>query len=473
MLLSDSDLAVLARLVRAQADAPVVDAAVDAVDVLRVELHIGVDAAGRRFLTRGPVPASPDALRPSAEPPGSERTDREPPGSQRTGSASASTGSAPAPAPAGSAPAAGRQPTSERVAPDAGRWRGCLLAGAVADALGAPVEAMPMERIRELAGPRGVTGMLANPDGVGRITDDTQMTLFTLEGLIRAHTVLRREGRADVAHSLQMAYQRWLHTQGTPWPRARGPRDSSDAPDGWLVRVPGLFKRRAPGATCFFTLQEYGKSGRTGSVARPPNDSKGCGGVMRAAPVALWSDDPDVVFEVAAESAAITHGHPSGYLPAGVLAVTVHGLLRGASLRDALDAARARLVRWDRHDETSAALDAALSLEGPPTPERVARLGDGAVGESALAIAVYAAVSTDGLGAALLASVNHGGDSDSTGAVCGNLVGALYGEDAIDPLWLAQLELRDVVTRLADDALVEFGPVAPTGGDWAVRYPTH
>ncbi|GAA0255352.1 hypothetical protein GCM10010492_65220 [Saccharothrix mutabilis subsp. mutabilis] len=413
-LLSESDLEVLARLAQAQADAPPAGNA----EVQRLELHIAVDPAGRRFLVRGPEPF-----------------------------------------------------TRPRRGVDPERWRASLLAGALGDALGAPVENKPMDQVRELAGPHGVTDLITSADGSARITDDTQMTLFTAEALIRAHARQRRRGRADVARSLQMAYQRWLHTQGTPWPRARGPHNTRDLPDGWLIGVRGLFARRAPGATCFLTLQEYGVSGRAGSVDRPPNNSKGCGGVMRAAPAALWSDDPDAVFDVAVASAVVTHGHPSGYLSAGVLAVLVHGLVRGHGLPDALAAARARLVRWKGHEETSAALDAALALGGPPTPEKTATLGDGAVGESALAIALYATVATDNPRAALLASVNHDGDSDSTAAVCGNIVGALYGPAALDPAWLARLELRDVVTRVADDMLAEFGPTPPTTPEWTARYP--
>ena len=51
----------------------------------------------------------------------------------------------------------------------------------------------------------------------------------------------------------------------------------------------------------------------------------------------------------------------------------------------------------------------------------------------------------------LLRAVNHSGDSDSTGAIAGNLAGALYGEAAIPPEWLEALELRDVIEQVADD----------------------
>src|SRR5690606_6418819 len=66
-----------------------------------------------------------------------------------------------------------------------GRFLGCLLGGAVGDALGAPVEFMKRAEILRRFGPKGITQYAPAYGGLGRITDDTQMTLFTAEGLIR------------------------------------------------------------------------------------------------------------------------------------------------------------------------------------------------------------------------------------------------------------------------------------------------
>ncbi len=55
-------------------------------------------------------------------------------------------------------------------------------------------------------------------------------------------------------------------------------------------------------------------SGKTGTPEKPLNDSKGCGGVMRVAPVGLVATDP---FDLGCRAAAITHGHPSGWLASG------------------------------------------------------------------------------------------------------------------------------------------------------------
>lgn len=357
------------------------------------------------------------------------------------------------------------------------RVMGCLLAGAVGDALGASIEFLSIDVIRRHHGERGVTGIGENGPGSpdGSITDDTQMTLFTLEGLIRAHVRDRVSGVGDPVPVIQHAYQRWLHTQGIEWDQAGGPfAEGRPHPDGWLITERGLFERRAPGNTCVSALRGFAAGNPPGSFVNRVNDSKGCGGVMRAAPAALWSADPVEVFALGAATAALTHGHPSGYLSAGALAFLVHGLLTSSSLPAAIAALTKVLQRWNGHDEQLARLATAVRLadEGGITPERLAdELGGGWVGEEALAIAVYAVLVTDNLADALTVSVNHSGDSDSTGSIAGNLAGALYGVRAIPGTWLERLELRAAITALGENALAEFGPQPPADERWAQRYP--
>jgi ADP-ribosylglycohydrolase len=346
---------------------------------------------------------------------------------------------------------------------DDDRFTGCVLAGAVGDALGAPVEFLGIGTIRDRFGPDGTTGYQVEYGGRGTITDDTQMTLFTLEGLIRGH----RGEHADPFASMQHAYQRWLHTQGLEpdWSRNGGAFATHPEPDGWLITNRGLFALRAPGNTVTQALRSFARGNPRGSFANRLNNSKGCGAVMRAAPYALLGED---AFAGAIGNGLLTHGHPSGFLSAGALAHLVHLLLQDATLPDAIAATRAKLLAWDGNEEQVAALDAALA-HGRPTPESIAAsLGGGWVGEEALAIAVAAALAAEDMRDGLLLAVNHSGDSDSTGAICGNLLGAMHGTKAIPPEWLAELELRDVIERVTGDALAEFGDAPPAWGD---RYP--
>ncbi|MCE7005200.1 ADP-ribosylglycohydrolase family protein [Kibdelosporangium philippinense] len=351
---------------------------------------------------------------------------------------------------------------------------GSMLAGAVGDALGSPIEFNSIDDIRDRFGQAGLRDYATEYGGRGKITDDTQMTLFTLEGLIRAHAGKRRGTETDITMVLQHAYQRWYLTQGQPWERWGGVfAQRSPQPDGWLITNRGLFHRRAPGGTCMASLRTFATSGKPSTPDNPINDSKGCGGVMRAAPVAFWSDDPVEVFTIAVRSGALTHGHPSGYLSAGVLAVIVSELLEGTPLPDAVTVAREQLLRWNDHQEQLDILDKAVELsQYKPDPETIAaELGGGWVGEEALAIGLCAALCADDMAEGLLMAVNHSGDSDSTGAICGNILGAAWGIDAIPASWLAELELREVIERLSLDAVVEFGPKPLRDPAWYTRYP--
>jgi ADP-ribosylglycohydrolase len=224
------------------------------------------------------------------------------------------------------------------------------------------------------------------------------------------------------------AYQRWLHTQSQPGPEAA---PLPPGPEGGLVTEPWLYARRAPGNACLTGLADD----RMGSLANPKNpQSKGCGTVMRSAPFGLLAGwDPQLVFQLAIECAVLTHGHPTGYLAAGAFAVMVHATVRGNGLQEGVLTALGMLAERPGHEETTAALRRALEAvsAGPPTAELVESLGAGWVAEEALAIGVYCALVAEDVRTALLLAVNHSGDSDSTGSICGNLLGALHGETVL------------------------------------------
>jgi ADP-ribosylglycohydrolase len=213
-----------------------------------------------------------------------------------------------------------------------------------------------------------------------------------------------------------------------------------------------------------------------GTPEEPINDSKGCGGVMRAAPAGLLRLPPERAFALGCEIAATTHGHPSGFLAAGCLASIVGALVDGASVGGAVAAARGLLVTHPGAGEVDAALAAATSLaaKGTPRAEEIESLGEGWVAEEALAIAVCCALVGERLGEvepALRLAVNHSGDSDSTGAVTGNLLGARHGRQSLLDDLLLELELRDVVETLAEDLVKEVCGVAPATTQWWERYP--
>lgn len=333
------------------------------------------------------------------------------------------------------------------------RVRGSLLGGAVGDALGWPIEFLQLGQIRGRYGDEGVNGFLPQRDegAAQQITDDTQMTLFTAEGLLRAAP------GADPVPALRRAYLRWLQTQRQDGP---GPHV-----DGWLASQPFLYAVRAPGNACMSGLGQqargYVAPGPFGAVGPVNSGSKGCGTVMRSAPCGLAGMGPDRAFTVAARAAQLTHGHPTGYLAAGAFAALVDRVVSGVDLPIAVQQTVSQLAEFPANEETVAALTRAVELsEHTACAERVEQVGAGWIAEECLAIAVYCALHaarTGDVRAALLLSVNHSGDSDSTGAVAGNLIGAIHGVSALPMDWVSTVEGRDVLIQVADDLVMHFG----------------
>jgi ADP-ribosylglycohydrolase len=363
--------------------------------------------------------------------------------------------------------------------PELEKFRGCLLGGAVGDALGAPVEFLDRQCIiKYYGGEPGIRDYLKIDDGVqAEITDDTQMTLFTAEGLLRTYVRYCTYGTGKLLGTLPEvithAYLRWLFTQGETHPLL-----DVDKLDGWLVGHKELFARRAPGNTCLGALRNI-RHFDDPHIAE--NNSKGCGGVMRVAPVGMFfaathrfdnNDKEKHAFETGMQAAALTHGHPTGHLAAGAFALIVMLVLEGAGLREAAERTMARLPNYNGHEETLQAMKNVLNVSQrfPNDPNALKSLGEGWVAEEALTVALYAALSADEspkqsdiknidhvmeqqhrFEDGIVLSVNHDGDSDSTGAICGNLLGAKYGQAAIPQRWLEPLELREVIEEMADD----------------------
>jgi ADP-ribosylglycohydrolase len=194
----------------------------------------------------------------------------------------------------------------------------------------------------------------------------------------------------------------------------------------------------------------------TPTIDNVPNGSKGCGAVMRSAPFGIALATREEAFRAARDAGVLTHGHPSGYLAGAYLASLVFDLVRGIPLVGALANADALLAHEREHEELAGAVQQArmAASKGLPTVAMVEALGGGWVGEEALAIGLACALSCGSPGeipATLWRALAHAGDSDSTGSIAGNLVGAFYGLSGLPARWLGQLELRAVIERAARD----------------------
>lgn len=319
------------------------------------------------------------------------------------------------------------------------KYIGCLMGLAAGDAMGAAVEFLTATQIRARYGDRGICEFDAwRGFPAGAYTDDTQMSLATAAGLLEAARGWKPQSVFDPAPFVYRAYLEWLSAQADP------------------------LQRRAPGQTCLQALE----SGVMGTIETPINDSKGCGGVMRTAPVGL-AFSHSRAFHEGARYAAITHGHPSGYLSAGFLAETISHILEGLPLEEAVGLSRQTLLQYPGYEETEAKISQAerLAAGGAEPLMAIKHLGEGWVGEEALGIALYCAlIFEDEFREGIRAAVNHSGDSDSTGAITGALLGAALGVSAIPSDWRSQLENAEALRRTAEELFALFRQ-SPSAGD--------
>ena len=328
------------------------------------------------------------------------------------------------------------------------KFKGCLLAAACGDALGYTVEFSSYESIISMFGDNGIQEMYLR-DGVARISDDTQMSIYTAQGLIHS-----KEKKCDYQQTLMEIYKsyiRWYALQQKYIPESKDNIYTVEEIQNDDIAIPpyreSLSSHRAPGMTCLSALE----SGKFGSRTVILNDSKGCGGIMRVAPIALaYCNDPDTAYNLACDASLLTHTHILGYTPSGALMLILIKLFSGIPLQDAVSSTINELRFKPECKTLVPVLEQAVQLVANKASREEAyrKLGGGWVAEETLAIAIWAALThpTD-LRKAVALSVNHSGDSDSTGCVCGAIMGAALGTSAIPKSWLENLELKKLIIK--------------------------
>lgn len=338
-----------------------------------------------------------------------------------------------------------------RFSGDSNALLGCLLGGALGDACGAPVEFLEWTEIQQRFGDLGIQDLQPAYGRLGSVTDDTQMMLFTAEGLLRAYVGEHQDGATDTLNLVHHAYMRWLRTQN----EQHNHDITGITIDGWLVQERRLWARRAPSMTCIKALKSAQQLGEMAN-----NDSKGCAGLVRVAPCAFMPNP----FACAVQFAQLTQGHPTGYLAAGLFA----DILARLWLTPELSLLTATSNSLDEHqdkagiEETYWLLQKVLSLHNrgiEPTAQLIeTQLGSGWMADETLAIGLWCALSATSFTDGIFKAVNHSGDSDGTGLITGHFLGLLLGPQTMPSEWLSHLELRSSIEQIASDLSLTSDP---------------
>lgn len=272
----------------------------------------------------------------------------------------------------------------------------------------------------------------------------------------------------------------------------------------WLRDLPELAQRRAPGNTCLRACESLLRNEEV------TNNSKGCGGIMRVSPMALLNAgyasrneggySIEELAEAGGEIAECTHRHPLGFLPASLLTVLLYKLvpMSPKQVREEIDSIvedtinildRIYKGKFESDKQYLKGLSnkaVQLAHSNISDAEAIRQLGEGWVAEETWTIALFCAIRhINSVDDAIIAAVNHNGDSDSTGSVCGNIMGAVYGYEHIKERNIFcpsgknledTLELSEIILAIADDlstgcVIREFDPIdTPEKQQWYERY---
>ncbi len=305
---------------------------------------------------------------------------------------------------------------------DPDKAKGVIFGLAIGDAMGWPTEFL---KLTDIIGRYGNAGIRNLPDQA-LFTDDTQMSCAIAEALIES-------GEQDVEavmKSITKYFVEWYYS----------PENN-----------------RAPGNTCLTGVarMERGIHWQRSGEAR----SKGCGSAMRPAPIGyFYQDHPEKLKEIAHASGICTHGHPTADAACIGAACLVKLALDGIKP----DKMISKVLEFT--DGISAEFDEALlkipeCLEWDDEEKALSYLGEGWIGEEAVALALYCFLrNPDSFEKTIIRGANTDGDSDSIACIAGAISGAYHGVEAIPGKWISQIEkssyLGGVAERLAGKKLL-------------------
>lgn len=302
-----------------------------------------------------------------------------------------------------------------------------IYASAVGDAVGYSVE---FDRNPDV---RVVRSFLGNQPL--DVSDDTQMTMFCLSGLLKA----MRE-KKHIVDTVRKSYIDWLTTQDYEYSNEAFSNEAF-SPES-LVSYKEMWAYRAPGGTCLDSLRKQAAN-KSSSIRK---DGNGSGTVMRCLPYAMigvamgWSHE--LSREYARRDAGITHLSPDAIASSGLLAGIYHLCLTGSTVEDA--AKRVLRDMWLTGDEN----DAGLSILKAYRDAANGETDGGWYSTEAVGLALYFAINCNSdLDEVITSASAIGGDSDTVASIAAALHAASTGQapttdqinrlDVIRPLrWL-------------------------------------
>ncbi|MBU0894945.1 MAG: ADP-ribosylglycohydrolase family protein [Nanoarchaeota archaeon] len=300
------------------------------------------------------------------------------------------------------------------------KFKGAVYGLAIGDQLGYAVEFMRYSEIKKLFGEKGLTDFIGK-----KYSDDAQMSIAVANGLIKAS---REHYSVDnVMKYVSNEFVKWLHD----------PENN-----------------RAPGNTCLSGCRnlekgiDWRKSG--------DNNSKGCGAAMRSAPIGLfYFNGEEKLAEVSYAVSKCTHGHNSG-IASGIATAYLTSL----AVKN-VDPNKYETMLIDFMEKTGKKMNFDVNEFNSKIKEisqakkldlikGVHFLGDGWIGEEAVAASLYCFLSSpNDYKKSVLLAANTDGDSDTIACITGAISGAYNSISKIPGNWIKNVENTSMLEKLA------------------------
>jgi ADP-ribosylglycohydrolase len=300
------------------------------------------------------------------------------------------------------------------------RFRGCLIGGAIGDALGMPVENMTRQQITAKYGPR-IEGFFPKPNRglkAGQWTDDTILTLATLESLTRSGCFIP----SNVAYNLQLAFDRGKRTH------------------------------RGFGTATKMALTRISQGAKWSEASVGNEDALGNGAAMRIAPIALFSyRDLYYVKNNSYLVAKITHNNEEAINGAIAIAFVIAKIMNGSFKKETI---LPETMDFIGPSKLSAKINFVFEKLRSPAIDlepSIREIGlSGSVLDSVPASLFFFLCFIDSFKEAVVNAVSFGGDADTIGSLVGQLGGAYHGESAIPLDWKSGVEDGKKILDKAD-----------------------
>ncbi len=296
------------------------------------------------------------------------------------------------------------------------RCRGALIGLAVGDSLGAAVEFKSPGKFPLVTGYRG-----GGPHGLnaGEWTDDTSMALALADSIGAVGWDINDQARR---------YIEWWQT-------------GKYSVNGRCFDI---------GITTSRSLSRFVQTGNASSSGNTTESSSGNGSIMRLAPVSiryrkLFPHDIESLCRLAEESSLPTHASEQCLAACRYMALVLAGLIHGEDRDKVLSPSWEPLAKLKAVKLLPPLIEAVVngSFRTKQPPEI---RGSGWVVQS-LEAALWAFHDADSFEEAVLKAVNLGDDADTTGAVCGQLAWAFWGEAGMPGSLRSGLARLDMIEK--------------------------